>query len=594
MYAKSLKVNKTITTTYEQLRTFLKNTSPEQNSYGLRAEKKEKGSGANKQIYYVIFKRDSSETWCDWFKNFFFQRQQRKDAREALKSVFFKSGLDARDMRVLANEIDDMERLLPSDVLDKISNAGPIQFGDPIQPSQAKVSMPERQAVVTVSTEGIEEVEEIPAFESGNKKKAAFPKLECQLSKNILGGKAPGAGPKNPTASTKPLPKPEPGGKHEPRAANTIAGIQICRMENLDLQDLHPSVSVLMRNSTDYFNMSETCQTWLNTRMEICPPHADGASFARLEIEGKADYLAAHIENKPGQEISDESVEKLADIYKNAVDEAVENGRPLLLTPLFSHDEKSINRLLSAMLAPVYEHLRAGRMVKLEIRTTCPKIAASLEKYKLRYPSSALPLHGDPLPQIRPCLSEAELANEGMIMVAPETISLADKNARQRLEAASARFADEPFAERAQLRRKLGEKAKQRWYFFAPENTSRNTVSEPRASGARKGWGFLVPRGAATPPAPGKETMADIDAKLEACYREAFAAARKEKCRFLSLPLLESWYAAFLSKEAAAPQLVRIIDKVRRGFPEMQITVLTRNPHAEEYFRLLASAAADG
>jgi hypothetical protein len=232
-----------------------------------------------------------------------------------------------------------------------------------------------------------------------------------------------------------------------------------------------------------------------------------------------------------------------------------------VLTPLFHYERKSIKRLLTAMLAPLYEQLQAGNRPRVEIRVSCPKIAAALEEYKRRNPCSPMSKAGKALPQMKGQLDMADLAADGMIMLTPETISLAREDAATILISASERFHDTTNEDRAQMRKALERKASKRWYYFGGDSPA-----QQRLKGS---------------------DVARINQEIEAQYRAAFLSAQEHRCRFLTLPALESRYGTALSSEAAAMQVIGILARLRTEFPKIGICLLTRNRHVSKHFDLL-------
>jgi hypothetical protein len=232
-----------------------------------------------------------------------------------------------------------------------------------------------------------------------------------------------------------------------------------------------------------------------------------------------------------------------------------------VLTPLFHYERKSIKRLLTAMLAPLYEQLQAGNRPQVEIRVSCPRIAAALEEYKRRNPCNPMSKAGEALPQMKEQLDMADLAADGMIMLTPETISLAHEDAATILKGASERFHNKPDQGRAQVRKALERKASRRWYYFGGDSPA-----QQRTKGS---------------------DVARINQEIEAQYRAAFLSAQEHRCRFLTLPALQSRYGKALSREAAAMQVIGILARLRTEFPKIGICLLTRSRHVSKHFGLL-------
>jgi hypothetical protein len=313
--------------------------------------------------------------------------------------------------------------------------------------------------------------------------------------------------------------------------------------------------------------------------------------YAKIEVDKKVAYLAPHEENQPNQSVKKKFIEHLGEIYRKTIDEVVENHQPIVLTPLFYYDEKTINQHITAMLAPVYAHLRANRTLRLEIRTTCRKTAAALKNYQRQYPSSPLKMNGAAVPQIRKRLHEKDLASEGMIMMTPETVLLAGEKAGKTLDAAWQRFIAQPGAESMQPRKSLEENAWARCYFFNEESAARNPATMPGAHAARKTSETRSDAQKGKSRKFAGRSVAGIDLEIEASYRAAFKAANDNGCRFLTVPSLEARYGSLLPKEVAAVQIIGMLRKLKSEFPAINMTLLSQNPHVRQHFQLLENMA---
>jgi hypothetical protein len=150
------------------------------------------------------------------------------------------------------------------------------------------------------------------------------------------------------------------------------------------------------------------------------------------------------------------------------------------------------------------------------------------------------------------------------------------------LTEACARFGANPVSERVQPRKRLAENAWSRCYFFADDFSASRSQQETRLS---------------RPDTPRKLATVDgfavrkIGNEIMACYRAAFEAAHANDCRFLTLPSLENRFAALLSGEAAAVQILGTLRQLVAEFSDICVTVLSQNPHVRNNFSLLESTA---
>lgn len=603
-----------------ELAAFLTTYAADEQRYTLRAQKDVSRDARGKEtVSYVLFKRNGKEAWYEKLFNWVFQDRQRKAAREALRHGFPQlAHVDVRSHRQFQDALNAMQRLAPGPQLDNVLRMRELSFDAPPD-CEAVLSPQALPGVDTGSTATQTASDAIPrdvpdsadaatsAIDSSTPsslvpmtspaaRKGSAPDAQMTKPKriplaDILGclplfgrkrnreadpasaasgyrfasaavqfgpGKAKAA---KAVEEERRLPesRPEPAGKHIPKPVSSVAAIGVRLLNNADVSDLHPSVAVAMRNSVEYFNMTERCQAWLTKRLGKLPFAKEGkatGSFARVEVDGNVAYLAAHRQSSTQQDI-----DALARLYKEIIDDALNDSRPLVLTPLFDHDEASIDLLLSAMLSPLYAHLRAGRTAKVEIRTTCPRIASALQRYRLRFPSSPLPMTGNAAPQLLSSLSKDHLAADGMIMVTGETLRHADGPTKAALNGALRRFTGTPGAKKAQVRKALEQDAKRRWYVFAGEHAAK----------------------------PLRDIVA-IGRDIEACYREAFVAAQKKGCRMLTVPMLASRYGKLLASQAATVQTLGIIAKLRCEFPQLELCVLSDDPHIGQHFDMLKTA----
>jgi hypothetical protein len=157
-------------------------------------------------------------------------------------------------------------------------------------------------------------------------------------------------------------------------------------------------------------------------------------------------------------------------------------------------------------------------------------------------------------------LTQDHLAVDGMIMVTAETLRHAAEPAKAALNGALRRFTGTPGAEKIQVRKALEKGAKRRWYVFAGERKAK----------------------------PLHDIQA-IGRDIEACYREAFIAADKKRCRMLTVPVLASRYGELLAPRAAAIQTFGIIDKLRREYPQLRVCVLSDDAYVGRQFSVLES-----
>jgi hypothetical protein len=603
-----------------KLAAFLTTYAADEQRYTLRAQKDVSRDARGKEtVSYVLFKRDGKEAWYEKLFNWVFRERQRKAAREALQCGFPQlAHVDVRFHKQFQEALNAMQRLVPGPQLDDVLRMRELSFDAP----------PEREAVLSPQAP-------TPGFDAGSpatqtasdavptdvpySADSATSAIDSSAPSSLVPMTSPaarkGSAPDAQTTKPRRIPlvdilgclplfgrkrdreaeaasaasayrfagaavqlrprktktarereaalrlresSPEPVGKHIPKPASSIADIDVRLMNNVDVGDLHPSVAVAMRNNIEYFNMTERCQAWLTKRLGRLPFAREGGatgSFARVEVDGNVAYLAPH-----RQSVSRNDIDALAHLYKEIIDDALSDGRPLVLTPLFDYDDASIDLLLSAMLSPLYAHLRAGRAVQVEIRTACPRIAAALQRYRLRFPSSPLPMTGNAAPQLLSSLTQDHLAVDGMIMVTAETLRHAAEPAKAALNGALRRFTGTPGAEKIQVRKALEKGAKRRWYVFAGERKAK----------------------------PLHDIQA-IGRDIEACYREAFIAADKKRCRMLTVPVLASRYGELLAPRAAAIQTFGIIDKLRREYPQLRVCVLSDDAYVGRQFSVLES-----
>lgn len=654
-----------------QLQEFLIKADSEEKKYSLRAIKKvEKDRKGNECITYSLFKRNGTESFFEKLVNWYYQEEQRANAREAIKAGFSVSIYQAG---LFHNEIDSLKRLLPGEeelskiladrqfnlgvpnnslsVTDRMINKEKVSYinsscsirlssdtqlhsaTESIK-APAETSIVLENADVKIASNGKADMKNstpddfvgrdavavmnpllVPrsvalhkSFHEEQKSKtnsfslqSMFESFSPFANSNRHGGKlvfsrAAGTVAKlvvqekqqksreTTLICNKSLAAKEPSGNHCPAKARSIKAIEVRHMTNLDLQDLHPSVAVLMRNTDDYFSMTKECREWLQRRARKIAGGPRSIQHGTITIIRSGDniaYLAPHAESDPSREKFRKHLAGIASVYKQVVDDAVENGRPIVLTPLFHYDDETIEQYLGAMLRPVYAHLKAGKEVRLEIRTTCRKTAAALEKYQRQYSTSPLTEEGKPVPQFRSRLHEADLASEGMIMMAPETLELAGKKSRKILSEAGARFSAGQNLERVQPRKRLAQDAWSRCYFFA-DNFS-EALNKGKTQAARQGK-------SSNPAMVGGAAMQKITNEITACYRAAFMAARENDCRFLMVPSLENRFGAMLSEELAAVQLLGILRGLKAEFPDICITVLSKSPHIKANFALLECA----
>lgn len=611
------------------LERFLTSWDKEQAEFSLRAIKKETvDDKGNKQIIYQLFKRNGKESWCERFVNFLYQDTQRENARDAIKMGF--SFMDKKSQSEFRSNIDGMERLALGDALRNIVLNREVKFDDLtgatalVDSSRTKpdaVGNPDNgnlnsgnMAITRLAHESDENplsentlsqkrlkknkfsivsiLNCVPLFARGAEQH--FSRSVCDVGKSLAVTSKHTQKHKAVAKCAKRISTPEPSGIHVPKEARLNGGIQIKLMESLDVQDLDPSVAVLMRNREEYFDMTEECRAWLRKRKEqLQRDSSEGRSdkYAKIEIDKKIAYLAPHEENKPNQTANKKSIEDFGEIYRKTIDDAVENQQPIVLTPLFRYDEKAINQYITAMLTPIYAHLRANRTLRLEIRTTCRKTVAALKNYQRQYPSSPLKMNGAAVPQIRERLHEKDLTSEGMIMMTPETVFFSSEKAGKMLDAAWQRFIAQPGAESVQPRKSLEENAWARCYFFEEGSAVRNPAATPGARAARKTSEAPSDLWMGTPRKFAGRGVAGIDLEIEANYRAAFKAANDNGCRFLTVPSLEARYGSSLPKEVAAVQIIGILRKLKNEFPAINMTLLSQDPHVRQHFQLLENTA---
>ncbi|MBK4738542.1 hypothetical protein [Noviherbaspirillum pedocola] len=633
--------------------------------------KREIDANGNECVTYYLFKRDGTESFLQKIINWYYQDEQRKNAREAIKAGFHFLNIDQK--KDFDSEIDSLQHLLPGKGLGEILCRRQLKLDDPDYPYGTpgklieeknvdrkdsslckkilfdyKLSSPDRSvksymekgtisesvAVGNVSTEkacrkdnssnhagepgdivvtysSVVPCSVFPNASLHEKQKSLVNKFSLQsmfesiapfARSNRNGGKPAlskaagtvarfvGQAKQRQTSRdtsavpNKALPVAEPSGNYRPSRARSIKAIEVKHMTDLDVQDLHPSVAVLMRNTDDHFAMTKECRAWLQRRGRQIPQGPRSIQNGKVTVIESGDniaYLAPHAESDPNRKNFRKHLAGIASIYKQIIDDAVANGRPIVLTPLFHYDDKTIDQYLSAMLRPVYAHLKANKDLRLEIRTTCQRTAAALEKYQRQYPTSPLTEKGKPVPQFRSRLHEADLALEGMIMMTPEILDLAGKRSRKILSEAGARFSADPNMERVQPRKRLAQDAFSKCYFFS-DNVSEGPDQEKTRASRQGNASKLESADAAA--------IQGITNDIAASYRAAFVAARENDCRFLTLPSLEKRFGAMLSEELAAVQLLGILRKLKAEFPDVCVTVLSKNPHIRANFALLASA----
>lgn len=648
-----------------QLQGFLINASSQEAKYSLRAIKKvEKDAKGNDCVTYRLFKRNGTESLFEKLVNWYYQEEQRRNAREAIKAGF---SLNKDHEQLFHLEIDRLERLLPGETLSQILAERQFEFGVPhnhgsitggegdkenasdidlscktrlspgpkLQSATETIKIPAGRAIVledvdvksasnenddmknNTHSDAVAVTDPLLAlgsvalhksryekqkskknnfslqsmFESispftkpdRNGGKLVFSKAAGSVAKLVVQAKQQTSRETTLIANKSRADK-ESSGNYRPAKARSIRAIEVRHMTNLDVQDLHPSVAVLMRNTDDYFAMTGECREWLQRRSGKIAGGPRSLEHGTVTMIGSGDniaYLAPHAESDPNRKKFRNHLAGIASIYKKVVDDAVENGRPIVLTPLFHYDDETIEQYLGVMLRPVYSHLKTGKEISLEIRTSCRKTAAALEKFQRQYPISPPTEEGKPVPQLRSRLHEDDLTSEGMIMMSPETLELAGRKSRKILSGAYARFSAAPNMERVQPRKSLAQDAWTRCYFFSEEFSEAPCQGKTRSASQAKSSNSTIVDAAA---------MQKITNEIAASYRAAFMAARENDCRFLTLPSLENRFDTMLSEELAAVQLLGTLRRLKAEFPEICITVLSKSPHIKANFALLESA----
>ena len=315
--------------------------------------------------------------------------------------------------------------------------------------------------------------------------------------------------------------------------AHCLRDISCDWQSELDIRDVDKNIRVLMRSTPGPCCMSLQCEAWLERLIHAQKKNKTEYKMAR---SGKQGVILADYQVRPlNSTFSKEQMIGLKKIYRVALNDALAEHKPILLTQLFDYDEAVSERCIKFMLDPIKKAIALGGKPAVHIRVTSKELHGKI---------SAAIKNDRPFMEIREKITEQDLRCAGMIMVTRDTENLFEKAPRNIFSNLYAEY-EKKRMEKIVVRNILTEKSSERFYFFS-EQLGLNKDGLPQGS------------------------------RIANEYARFFEAVRRKRCRYATVSLLwlleDSKYDQIL-----AGQLCAAMINARQKQPDLKMCILSRH-----------------